>query len=62
MPRRNRRYRRIFEGKNSFPTRFFIVNERALTFYQDQLFNSDKGKSIGLNYFKERGFREETNP
>jgi DNA primase len=39
---------------------FYIVNERALKFYQEQLFDTDKGKSIGLNYFKERGFREET--
>ena len=38
----------------------YIVNERALKFYQDLLFESDKGKSIGLAYFKERGFREET--
>ena len=38
----------------------YIVNERALKFFQDQLFETDKGKSIGLAYFKERGFREET--
>ncbi|MBL7816188.1 MAG: DNA primase [Saprospiraceae bacterium] len=38
----------------------FIVNERALKFYQSQLFDTDKGKSIGLQYFKQRGFREET--
>ena len=38
----------------------FIVNEFARQFYEDQLFNTDFGKSIGLNYFKERGFREET--
>ncbi len=38
----------------------FLVNERALKFYQDQLFETDKGKSIGLQYFKERGFREDT--
>ena len=38
----------------------YLVNERALKFYQDQLFETDKGKSIGLQYFKKRGFREET--
>lgn len=38
----------------------FIINERALKFYQEQLFETDKGKSIGLQYFKQRGFREET--
>jgi DNA primase len=38
----------------------YLVNERALKFFQEQLFSTDKGKSIGLAYFKERGFREET--
>ena len=38
----------------------YIVNEYARQFFQDQLFNTDVGKSVGLNYFKERGFREET--
>jgi DNA primase len=37
-----------------------IVNERALKFFQTQLFETDNGKSIGLAYFKQRGFREET--
>jgi DNA primase len=38
----------------------YLVNERALKFFQEQLFETDKGKSIGLAYFKERGFREDT--
>lgn len=38
----------------------FIVNEYAKSFYKDQLVNTDLGKSIGLSYFKGRGFREET--
>ena len=38
----------------------YIVNERALKFFDAQLFESDKGKSVGLSYFKSRGFREET--
>ena len=37
-----------------------IVNERALKFFQDELFETDKGKSIGLSYFKQRQFREDT--
>ncbi len=37
----------------------FIVNEFAREYYHDQLFGTDMGKSIGLSYFKERGFREE---
>ena len=38
----------------------FILNDYARSFYEDQLFNTDVGKSVGLNYFKERGFREST--
>ncbi len=38
----------------------FLVNEFARNFWQDQLFNTDMGKSVGLSYFKQRGFREET--
>jgi len=38
----------------------FIINQFALEFYQKQLFETDQGKSIGLNYFKERGFNQET--
>ncbi len=38
----------------------YILNEFARQFYQDQLFETDMGKSIGLSYFKGRGFREET--
>ncbi len=38
----------------------FIVNEFAKSFYHDQLLNTDIGKSVGLSYFKARGYREET--
>ena len=38
----------------------FIVNDFAKSFYRDQLVNTDMGKSVGLSYFKGRGFREET--
>ena len=37
-----------------------IVNAWACQHYQDQLWSTDLGKSIGLNYFKERGFLEQT--
>ena len=37
----------------------YLVNEYAKQYYQGQLFNTDVGKSVGLSYFKERGFREE---
>lgn len=36
-----------------------IVNEFAAQFFYDTLFNTDEGKTIGLSYFKERGFRKE---
>lgn len=38
----------------------YIITEFAKDFYADQLLNTTKGKSVGLSYFKERGFREET--
>ena len=38
----------------------FIVNEFARDFYQKQLFETDLGKSVGLSYFKSRGYTEET--
>ncbi len=38
----------------------FIVNDYAKAYYEEQLFETDTGKSVGLQYFKERGFREET--
>ena len=37
----------------------FIVSNIANEYFQEQLFNSDEGRAIGLSYFKERGFREE---
>jgi DNA primase len=37
-----------------------IINQFALEFYHDLLWNSDKGKAVGLSYFKERGFLEKT--
>lgn len=38
----------------------YIVNEFAQKHFQQQLFDSDYGRSVGLSYFKERGLREET--
>lgn len=38
----------------------YLVNQFAQDFFENQLFNTDLGKSIGLSYFKKRGFREET--
>ncbi|WP_445385662.1 DNA primase [Robiginitalea sp. IMCC44478] len=38
----------------------FLVTEYASEFYEDCLWNTEKGKAIGLSYFKERGFSEDT--
>ncbi|MGI9530652.1 DNA primase [Lutimonas sp.] len=38
----------------------FLVSEYAKTYFMDTLWNSEKGKAIGLSYFKERGFTDET--
>ncbi|MGB3801237.1 MAG: DNA primase [Lewinella sp.] len=37
-----------------------ITNDFARSFYADQLFHTEEGKSIGLSYFRSRGFRKET--
>lgn len=37
----------------------FSLNDFARKFYTNTLFDSDEGKSIGLSYFLERGFRED---
>ena len=37
----------------------YIVNEYAKDFFVHNMHESDEGKSIGLSYFKERGFSEE---
>lgn len=38
----------------------YLVSEYANTYFQNILHNTDQGKSIGLSYFKERGFTLET--
>ena len=37
-----------------------IVNDYAQKFYTEQLLKTDEGIAIGLSYFKERGFTDET--
>ena len=37
----------------------YIVTSYAQKYFSENLFNSDEGKSIGLGYFKERGFRQD---
>jgi DNA primase len=37
-----------------------LVTEFASEFYQNSLWNTETGKAIGLSYFKERGFSDDT--
>ncbi len=38
----------------------YLVSEFAKTYFHDILLNTEEGKAIGLSYFKERGFTNET--
>ncbi len=37
----------------------FVVSSFAQKHFSENLYNTDEGKSVGLGYFKERGFRED---
>jgi len=37
----------------------FITNQFALDFFKNTLLNTDKGRAIGLAYFRKRGFRDD---
>ena len=37
----------------------FITNQFALDYFKDTLLNTDKGRAIGLAYFRKRGFRDD---
>ncbi|MDN3585491.1 DNA primase [Pedobacter aquatilis] len=37
----------------------YVVSQFASAFFVNQLWNTQEGKTIGLSYFKERGFRED---
>jgi len=38
----------------------FIVTQFAAEYFSDQLWKGEEGRSVGLSYFKERGFLEES--
>lgn len=48
------------EQKEQYQTAdsLYIINGFATQFFSEQLFNTEEGQTIGLSYFKERGFRE----
>jgi DNA primase len=48
------------KAEQQYRDSLYLINQYARDFYQDYLFNTDIGKSVGLSYFKQRGFREET--
>ena len=37
-----------------------ITNDFARSYFADQLYRTEEGKSVGLGYFKRRGFRKDT--
>lgn len=38
----------------------YIVNDFAKDFFKEQLLHTDEGRSVGLSYFKKRGFSKES--
>lgn len=38
----------------------YLISSYAQAYFSEQLFSTEEGKAVGLTYFKERGFREET--
>jgi len=46
--------------KQSEREAMFLILEFAKNWFKEQLFETELGKSAGLGYFKERGFRQET--
>lgn len=38
----------------------FILNEWALSYFRDNLLNNVEGRAIGMQYFRSRGFRDDT--
>ncbi len=48
------------KAQNTERDSVFIALNFAAKYFHSQLFESEEGKNIGLSYFKERGFRDET--
>lgn len=49
-----------YAEKKRLEDSYYIINDFALDFFKNNLYNSQDGKVIGLSYFKERGFLEST--
>ena len=37
----------------------YVINEFAMNFFEDSLYNTQEGIDVGLSYFRERGFSDE---
>lgn len=48
------------QEKRSERESMFLVNQFANDYFQEQLWKDDTGRAIGLSYFRERGFSDET--
>lgn len=47
-------------ARRSSRENMFALNAFALKYFSDTLHNTEEGKSIGIGYFRERGFRDDT--
>jgi DNA primase len=47
------------QANNNRRESLYIVSAWAAKFFQEQLWEGEEGKAIGLSYFKERGFRDD---
>lgn len=48
-----------YKAQQRLADSLYIINEFAGKYFQHQLLETDYGRSVGLGYFKERGFRED---
>lgn len=46
--------------KKNYRDALLIINEYAGKVFTDNLFNTEEGKAVGLSYFRERGFTDQT--
>lgn len=49
-----------YKAQQRLADSLYIINEFAKNYFQEQLLKTDQGRRVGLSYFKERGFTEET--
>lgn len=50
--------KRAEDPEEQLKDQLYVVNQYARDYYVQQMWDTDEGKSIGLSYFKGRGFRE----